>query len=102
MARERRPSRGRPRRHLKPRVIVVTEGAKTEPWYIYEFLRIHRAANVEVVGTGFDPVGVVEEAIKLKKIRTMRRPSTGTIASTCWRADAAVTRLGARSSTTRT
>ena len=48
-------------------MIVVTEGEKTEPQYIYEFLRIHRAPNVRVEGTGFDPQGVVEKAIELKK-----------------------------------
>lgn len=62
-----RSSRGKARRPLKPRVIVVTEGANTEPQYITEFLRLHRAANVRVVGTGFDPRGVVEKAIAEKK-----------------------------------
>ena len=67
MARLRKPSRGRPKRRLKPRAIVVTEGEKTEPQYIYEFLRIHRAANVHIEPTGFDPKAVVERAIELKR-----------------------------------
>ena len=67
VARSRRPSRGGPKQALRPQVIVVTEGEKTEPQYIYEFLRIHRAPNVRVEGTGFDPQGVVEKAIELKK-----------------------------------
>lgn len=62
-----RPSRGKAKRPLKPRVIVVTEGEKTEPQYILEFLRLHRATNVHVVPTGFDPRGVVEKAIEQKK-----------------------------------
>ena len=66
-ARSRRPSRGSPKQALRPQVIVVTEGEKTEPQYIYGFLRIHRAPNVRVEGTGFDPQGVVEKAIELKK-----------------------------------
>ena len=65
--RSRRPSRGRPKQPLRPRVIVVTEGEKTEPQYINEFLRIHGAPNVHIGGTGFDPLGVVEKAIELKK-----------------------------------
>ena len=48
-------------------MIVVTEGEKTEPQYIKEFARAHRAPNVRVEGTGFDPQGVVEKAIELKK-----------------------------------
>lgn len=63
-----RASRGKAKRPLKPRVIVVTEGEKTEPQYILEFLRLHRAANVHVVPTGFDPRGVVEKAIEQKKV----------------------------------
>ena len=48
-------------------MIVVTEGENTEPQYIYEFARIHRAPNARVVGTGFDPQGVVEKAVELKE-----------------------------------
>ena len=48
-------------------MIVVTEGEKTEPQYINEFLRIHRRPNIRVEGTGFDPQGVVEKAIELKR-----------------------------------
>ncbi len=51
-------------------MIVVTEGEKTEPRYIHEFLRIHRAANVRVEPTGFEPKAVVERAIKLKGAAT--------------------------------
>ena len=58
---------------MKPPVIVVTEGKKTEPQYIYEFLRIHNATNVRVAPMGSDPKRVVEEAIKLKEANTNRR-----------------------------
>ena len=67
MARSRRPSRGGPKQALRPQVIVVTEGEKTEPQYIKEFARIHQAPNVRVEGTGVDPQGVVEKAIALKR-----------------------------------
>ena len=67
VARSRRPSRARPKRDLRPNVIVVTEGERTEPGYIHAFRGIHRASNVHVEGTGFDPQGVVEEAIERKK-----------------------------------
>lgn len=65
--RYRRPSRAQPTRAIKPQVIVVTEGEKTEPQYIEEFSRIHGAANVHVVGTGYDPRRVVERAIDIKR-----------------------------------
>ena len=45
MVRSVRYSRGKAKRPLKPRVIVVTEGENTEPQYIRVFLRLHRAAN---------------------------------------------------------
>lgn len=67
MARTRKPSRGGAPKPLKPRVIVVTEGTKTEPSYIIEFQRICKAANVSVKPTGFDPQRVVEKAIDLKE-----------------------------------
>ena len=73
MARLRRPSRRPPKRRPKPRVIVVTEGEKTEPHYIYEFLRIHGLANVQVEPTGFDPNAVVERAIELKRAANATR-----------------------------
>lgn len=67
MARHKRPSRGQPNRVVKPQVIVVTEGEKTEPQYIREFNRIVGAANVHVEPTGFDPQRVVRKAIDLKR-----------------------------------
>ena len=48
-------------------MIAVTEGEKTEPQYITEFARIHRAPNVRIEKTGFDPQRVVEKAIELKR-----------------------------------
>ena len=67
VARSRRPSRGGPKQALRPQVIVVTEGEKTEPQYINEFLRVHKRPNVQVEKTGFDPQGVVEKAIERKR-----------------------------------
>ena len=54
-------------------MIVVTEGEKTEPQYINEFLRIHAVPNVHVEPTGFDPKAVVKKAIELKKANAQRR-----------------------------
>ena len=71
-----RSARSRAKRLLQPRVIVVTEGENTEPQYILEFLRLHRAANVHIVPTGFDPRGVVEKAIELKKEANADRKGT--------------------------
>lgn len=67
MARSRRAFRRKPNLPVKPLLIVVTEGEKTEPLYIQEFNRIHRAPNVQVVPTGFDPQRVVEKAIAMKR-----------------------------------
>lgn len=76
-------SRGRAKRPLKPRVIVVTEGENTEPKYILDFLRLHKAAHVQVVPTpGFDPRGVVEKAIELK--REANADSKGTSRPHIW------------------
>ena len=80
MPRSRRPSRRGPRRELKPRVFVVTEGEKTEPQYILEFLRIHHAPNVEVVPTGFEPRAVVEKA---NKLRTAAKPNSRSRTKPC-------------------
>ena len=79
MARSRRPARNKPEQALKPRVIVVTEGEKTEPQYINEFLRIHGAANVHVEPTGFDPQAVVEKAIELKRTANANRRGTSRV-----------------------
>ena len=67
VARSRRPSRGGPKQALRPLVIVVTEGEKTEPEYIRAFARIYGASNVHLKETGFDPQRVVEMAIALKR-----------------------------------
>ena len=75
MARLRKPSRRLP---LKPRMIVVTEGTKTEPAYINAFLRIHRAANVSVVPTGADPRALVKRAIALKRNANARHGAATT------------------------
>lgn len=54
------------------RVVIVTEGTRTEPEYFKIFVRIHGARTVEVVpiGLGGDPKKVVQRAIvELKKLR---------------------------------
>ena len=50
----------------RARVIVVTEGTKTEPAYFTAFARPLAASAVEVLvhGTGYDPKAVVRRAIK--------------------------------------
>lgn len=49
---------GRPPRKT---LLIVCEGAKTEPFYFEAF----KLPSVEVVGTGKNTLGVVEEAIRL-------------------------------------
>ena len=54
------------------RVVIVTEGTRTEPEYFKIFVRIHGARTVEVVpiGLGGDPRKVVERAIiELSELR---------------------------------
>ena len=82
MARSRRPSRGKPKLTPKPRVIIATEGEKTEPRYIGAFLRLHGLANVRVEPTGSDPRAVVERAIELKRGANANR--RGSAAATVW------------------
>ena len=66
-----------PRRHLKresktrepyDRVLIVTEGKKTEPLYFGELVSHYRLsmANIEVIGVGAGPDAVVETAKDLR------------------------------------
>ena len=50
-------------RELRPRILIVCEGAKTEPLYFKSF-RV-TSAQVEVVGTGANTLSVVEVAQNL-------------------------------------
>lgn len=56
-----------PQREPYDRVLIVCEGAKTEPNYLNELVRAYRlsSANIEVTGEGGSaPMSVVEHAIK--------------------------------------
>lgn len=57
--------RDRPTREAYDRVLIVTEGQKTEPIYFSEFLEHYRlsSANIDVVGEGADPRVVVRRAL---------------------------------------
>lgn len=68
-SRSRGLSRRLPRRAPKSRVLVVTEGTKTEPAYFTAFARVVGASTVEVtiVGTGNDPKTVVIRAIEERR-----------------------------------
>lgn len=59
------------------RVVIVTEGTRTEPEYFKIFVRIHGARTVEVVpiGLGGDPRKVVERAII--ELSELRKDSLG-------------------------
>jgi len=61
--------RNRPTREAYDRVLIVTEGKKTEPIYFSELLKRYRLsnANIEVVGEGADPSTVVRRALQLKR-----------------------------------
>ena len=71
-------SKGRPKGRLRrpgpsrepyDRVLVVCEGAKTEPLYLDELLDYYKlsTANVEVMGTGVDPLSLVNRAMERAK-----------------------------------
>lgn len=47
------------------RILVICEGEKTEPYYFQQF-RV-TSAEVQVVGTGYNTLSLVDEAIRLKK-----------------------------------
>ena len=66
--------RDRPTREAYDRVLIVTEGQKTEPIYFSDFLNHYRLsnANIEVVGEGADPKMVVRRALQLRR-REKRR-----------------------------
>ena len=59
-----RLQRPRPSRQPYDRVLVVCEGAKTEPIYLNELLNHYKlsTANIEVLGTGIDPMSLVATA----------------------------------------
>ncbi len=69
-----RLSRERPTRQAYDRVLIVSEGQKTEPTYFSELINHYRLgnANIEVVGEGADPSAVVQRALRLKR-REKRR-----------------------------
>ena len=52
-----------PQRESYDRVLIVCEGAKTEPNYFLELARHYRlsTANIDVVGAGADPLRIVNE-----------------------------------------
>ena len=72
MSGRRRLSRKPATRMPAARVVIVTEGARTEPEYFKTFVRIHSAPTVEVIpiGLGGDPRKVVDQAItELRNLR---------------------------------
>lgn len=60
----------RPRRQPARRILVVTEGTRTEPQYVERlnaFLRSHRTTTVvKTVAVGKDPLKVVEKCIEVR------------------------------------
>ena len=62
-------ARRRPKREPYDRVLIVCEGAKTEPNYFSELARHYKlsTANIEIVGAGADPLAIVKEAIESQK-----------------------------------
>ncbi len=78
MARQRGQGRkGRPRRNEAQRILVVTEGTKTEPQYI-ERLNSHMrskasTAIVKSVGVGKDPLHVVQKCVSLRDAAVKRK-----------------------------
>lgn len=76
---DRRPGRRRAFRTPKPRILVVCEGAKTEPQYFQQFVEAHRDAlvDVETVGAVGVPLSVVREASKRKRNASSEAQRTG-------------------------
>lgn len=69
--------RHRPKRQVRRAILIVCEGAQTEPCYFKALVRrLGLAATVEVEirgDTGYtDPAGLVEEAARLKKERARK------------------------------
>lgn len=59
-------ARRRPKREPYDRVLIVCEGAKTEPNYFSELARHYElsTANIEIVGAGADPLTIVKKGKK--------------------------------------
>lgn len=75
----RRPVRRQLKRKSKTRepydrVLIVTEGEKTEPFYLRELVNNYRlsTANIEVIGAGAGPDTVVERAKELRNRERQR------------------------------
>ena len=72
-----------PVRRPAPRVVVVTEGAVTEPRYLRTFKRLHgvqSSAKLDLIPDAGDPRAVVERAIKeSKKLRRDRLGGQDTV-----------------------
>lgn len=77
MHRSRKLSRRPATRTPAARIVIVTEGQRTEPEYLKSFARIHSAKTVEVIpiGIGGEPKAVVRRAID--ELRKMNRDSLG-------------------------
>ena len=68
-------ARGRPEREPYDRVLIVCEGAKTEPNYFSDLVRHYElsTANIEIVGSGADPLTIVKKG----KERQQKERKTG-------------------------
>lgn len=72
MHRSRKLSRRPATRTPAARIVIVTEGQRTEPEYLKNFARIHSAKTVEVIpiGIGAEPKAVVRRAVdELQKVK---------------------------------
>ena len=64
--------RSRPKRSLYEKVLIVCEGAKTEPNYFHEIVAHYKlnTANVAIHGKGSGPGNVLDEAIRRYKLES--------------------------------
>lgn len=81
-----KPRGSRPRRPPRRAILIVCEGAETEPCYFKALVRrLGLAATVEVEirgDTGYtDPAGLVEEALRLKKQRASEARKSNVVAA---------------------
>ena len=77
MRRSRKLSRRAAARLPAARIVIVTEGQKTEPEYLRTFAGIHGTKTVEVIpiGIGGEPRAVVKRAVD--ELRQVKRDSLG-------------------------
>ena len=79
MRRSRKLSRKPATRTPAARIVIVTEGQRTEPEYLKSFVSIHGAKAVDVIGIRGDPKTVVRRAVE--ELQEVNKDSLGKLDS---------------------